>query len=165
MARLVCPMCRRALPEGDTHCPRCGLRIAALDRPRRRHRAEAEALAQAAGAPGATAPPSARSAVLLGVAAGVALVAAAALIAWAVSRGNAFATAMSNAAFFIGGSTATLAVVLGGVRVSRLLGDVELMKRKARGERRSAPVHIRLGMGTAAALPLAVAVVLAAVAH
>jgi hypothetical protein len=162
MARLVCPMCRRALPEGETHCPRCGLRIAALDRPSRRHREQAEAV----GLTGAGAPSlSARDAVLYGLAGGVALVAAAAVIAWAVSR-DAFATAMSNAAFFIGGSTLTLAVVLGGVRVSRLLGDVELMKRKARGEgRRAAPAQLRLGLGTAAALPLAVALALAFVAH
>jgi hypothetical protein len=159
-------MCRKALPEGDTHCPRCGLRIAPLDRPGRKEAAEAAAALFGAVAEPGAAPLSVRAALLLGAGGGVVLLGVAALIALAVSRGNAFATAMSNAAFFVGGITLTVAVALGGVRVSRLLGDVELMKKRARGGgRRAAHDHIRLCFGTAALLPLAVAIGLAATVH
>jgi hypothetical protein len=161
MARLVCPMCRRPLPEGDTHCPRCGLRIAALDRPKRNVVAADGVVEELVGAP-----LSVRAALLLGVAGGVVLLGLAAAIALVVSRGNAFATALSNAAFFTGGVTMTIAVALGGIRVSRLLGDVELMKKRARGGGlRAAHDHVRLGFATAAVLPLAVAIGLAAAAH
>jgi hypothetical protein len=170
MARaLFCPMCRRNLPAGATHCPRCGLRIAALERrPRNRDVQSALATATDSGAAaGAAATPIAvRTALLLGAAGGVLLVGLAALIALLVTHGHAYAVALSNAAFFTGGVTMTLAVVLGGVRVSRLLGDVELMKRRAiEGGQRVAHDHVRLGFATAAALPLAVAVGLAVVAH
>jgi hypothetical protein len=161
MARLFCPMCRRPLPEGDTHCPRCGLRIARLDRPGRKN-------VEAAGVelPDGGAPLSIRAALLLGAAGGVVLLGVAALIAYAVSRGNAFATALSNAAFFTGGATMTVAVALGGVRISRLLGDVELMRKRALGGGLvAAHDRVRLGFATAAALPLAVAIGLAAAAH
>ena len=162
MARpLSCPVCRINLAAGETHCPRCGLRIAALERrPRREADAAIDAIAQPAP------PPGIREAMRLGALAGMALVAAAAAIAFAVTRGSEYAAAFSNAAFFIGGSTMTLAVVLGGVRVRRLVGDLDLMRRRARGGGvHSAPDHIRVGVATAAALPLAVAIALAVVAH
>lgn len=172
MARLFCPWCRRALPEGETNCPRCGLRIAPLERRRNR---DVEAALDAEGPSGlarisagasGSSPLGVRTALLLGVAGGVLLAGLAALIALAVTRGHAFAVAMSNAAFFTGGITLTLAVVLGGVRVSRLLGDVERMKARARGEGiRAAHDHVRLCVGTAAAVPLAVAIGLAATVH
>jgi hypothetical protein len=169
MRRLFCPWCRLALPEGDTHCPRCGLRIAALERPRRRHLEAAQAAQAITGTDGTTAlsrPLTVRGALLLGALGGVALLGLAAAIAFAVTRGTDFATGLSNAAFFTGGAVATLALALGGVRVSRLLGDVELMKARARGGGlRAAPDHIRLGFATAAAVPLAVAVALAVAAH
>ena len=169
MARaLFCPMCRRNLPAGATHCPRCGLRIAALERrPKNKDVQSALAAAGDSGtALGAAAPISVRTALLLGAAGGVLLVGLAALIALVVTHGNAYEVALSNAAFFTGGITMTLAVVLGGVRVSRLLGDVELMKQRAiEGGQRVAHDHVRLGLATAAALPLAVAVGLAVVAH
>lgn len=163
MARLFCPMCRKALPEGETHCPRCGLRIAAL--PRRKDRL---AEARTAGAVAeVTGPPlSVRAALLFGAGVGVLLVGLAALIAFLVTHGSAFPTALSNAAFFTGGITLTLAVGLGGIRVSRLLGDVELMRKRALGGgRRAAHDHVRLFLATAAVLPLAVAVGLAVGAH
>jgi len=162
MARLVCPMCRKALPEGETHCPRCGLRIAAL--PRRKDRL---AEARATGALLDTGPPlSVRAALLVGAAGGVLLVGLAALIAFLVTHGSAYPTALSNATFFTGGVTMTIAVGLGGFRVSRLLGDVELMKKRARGGGlRAAHDHVRLTFATAALLPLAVAIGLAVGAH
>jgi hypothetical protein len=163
---LSCPLCRVALPAGGTHCPRCGLRIAPLERRRKPQDVQAALAAAAdAGTPVAAPRHSLRTAMLLGAMGGVLLVGLAALIAFAVTRGHAYAVALSNAAFFTGGITMTLAVVLGGVRVSRLLGDVELMKQKARGEQQRAPGHVRAGFATAAALPLALAVVLAATAR
>jgi len=172
MRRLFCPWCRLALPEGDTHCPRCGLRIAALERPHRRHFEAAQAAQAITGDDGIATtafsrrPLTVRGALLLGALGGIALLGLAAAIAFAVTRGTDFATGLSNAAFFTGGAVATLALALGGVRVSRLLGDVELMKARARGGGlRAAPDHIRLGFATAAAVPLAVAVALAVAAH
>jgi hypothetical protein len=162
MARpLSCPVCRINLAPGETHCPRCGLRIAALERkPRQDAGAGVDGAAQVAE------PPGMGEAMRLGAVAGMALVAAAAAIAFAVTRGSQYAAAFSNAAFFIGGSTMTLAIVLGGVRVRRLVGDLDLMRRRARGGGvHAAPDHVRIGVATAAALPLAVAVALAFVAH
>jgi hypothetical protein len=168
MARpLSCPVCRISLPAGGTHCPRCRLRIAPLERrPKNRDLAAAlEAAGDSGGVPG-TAPLSMRAALLLGLAGGLLLTGVAAVIALVVTRGHTDAAAMSNSAFFTGGVTMTLAVVLGGVRVSRLLGDVELMKQRARGGGlRAAHDHVRLGFGTAAALPLLLAIALAAAAH
>jgi hypothetical protein len=167
-------MCRRTLPAGATHCDRCGLRIAALPRRSRNRDVEVamEAIADGSSTAGAGAATtvaaslSARAAVLLGVVGGLLLSGLAALIAFAVTRGAAFAVAWSNAAFFTGGITMTVAVVLGGIRVSRLLGDVELMKQRARGEGvRAAHDHVRLGIATAAALPLALAIGLAVTAR
>ncbi|HEV7678219.1 MAG TPA: hypothetical protein VGQ42_06590 [Candidatus Dormibacteraeota bacterium] len=160
MARpLSCPVCRINLATGGTHCPRCGLRIAALER-RPPREADADALAEIAP------PPGILDAMRQGALGGMALVVAAAVIAFAVTRGDQYAAGFSNAAFFIGGSTMTLAVVLGGVRVRRLVGDLELMRSRARGGGvHSAPDHVRVGVATAAALPLAVAVALAFVAH
>jgi hypothetical protein len=162
MARpLSCPVCRVNLPAGDTHCPRCGLRIAALER---RPKRDAEQVAEAQRS--ATQPMSLLRVVLLGVVGGLALSALAMLIALVATRGHTDAAALSNSAFFTGGVTMTLAVALGGIRVSRLLGDVELMKQRARGGgRRAASDRVRLGFGTAAALPLALAIALAAAAH
>jgi hypothetical protein len=177
MARLVCPWCRRPLPEGDTHCPRCGLRIAPLERRRTRDVDAALAAAADTGADAGTAglaarngdidaPLSMRAAFLLGTAGGALLVGLAAAIALAVTHGHAFAVGMSNSAFFTGGVTMTLAVVLGGVRVRRVIGDVELARRRARGERgHAAHDHVRLCVATAAVLPLAVAIGLAATVH
>jgi hypothetical protein len=163
---LSCPLCRIALPAGGTHCPRCGLRIAPLERrPKPKDVQVAIAAAADAGTPVAASQGSLRTAVLVGTLGGVLLVGLAALIAFAVTHGHAYAVALSNSAFFTGGITMTLAVVLGGVRVSRLLGDVELMKQRARGEQQRAPDHVRAGFATAAALPLVVALVLAAMAH
>jgi hypothetical protein len=164
MARpLSCPVCRIDLPDGDTHCPRCGLRIAPLPR---RARRQSTAVDASGGVVAADTPISIPQALVFGLLGGVALVALAALIALAVSRGSAFATALSNAAFFTGGVTMTLAVVLGGVRVRRIVGDVETMRRRAlSGGERLVHDHVRLAVGTAAAMPLAVAVALAVAAH
>jgi hypothetical protein len=164
MARpLSCPVCRLNLPVGGTHCPRCGLRIAALER-RKPSKADMEAIAAAAIRP--RPPITARQALLWGTAAGVVLVALAAVIALAVTRGNAFAAGMSNAAFFTGGIVMTIAVVLGGVRLRRWVGDIEMMRRRALGGGlRAAPDNVRLGVATAAVILLAVALALALVAH
>jgi len=173
MARLFCPWCRRHLPDGSTHCPRCGLRIAPLERRQTRDvdaamaaSGEGGAVAGVAASATGAAPLSMRTAVLLGAAGGVLLVGLAAGIALAVTGGRTFTVAMSNSAFFTGGVAMTVALVLGGVRVRRVIGDVDLARRRARGEREhSAHNHVRLCIATAAALPLAVAIALAATVH
>ena len=177
---LSCPVCRVTLPEGGTHCPRCGLRIAALPRRPRRNAAAAAALqADAAGTPAAPAADSddrlqlhvpalhsVRVAVLWGAAAGVALVGLAAAIAALVSHGHDFGVALSNAMVLAGGSAIAAAVFLGGVRVSRLLGDVELMREKAlHGPRAYAHHHLRLSMAAAGIVPLGLGIALAFALH
>jgi hypothetical protein len=162
---LSCPVCRVDLPAGDTHCPRCGLRIAPL--PRRPRGAVAVADASSGTAVDtAGAPLSVAEALGRGAAAGLALVLASALVALAVTRGSGFLAGMSNATFFAGGIAVTVAVALGGLRIRRLVGDVETMRRRAlRGGDRLAHDHVRLAIATAGVVPLAVAVALAVVAH
>jgi hypothetical protein len=168
MARpLACPVCRITLPAGDTHCPLCGLRIAAL--PRRTRKASSNvdiATDPAAGATTVDAPISVLQALARGGVSGLALVAAAALVALVVTRGNAFAAGWSNAAFFTGGVAMTVALVLGGVRVRRIVGDLDTMRHRARhGPERYAHDHVRLAIAVAATVSLAAAVVLALAAH
>jgi hypothetical protein len=162
---LSCPVCRIDLPAGDTHCPRCGLRIAAL--PRRPRRAAAVTDAATSAAVQVDEPPlSIAQALGRGALGGMALVLLSAVVALVVTRGNAFAAGMSNATFFAGGVAVTVAVALGGLRIRRLLGDVETMRRRAlRGGDKLAHDHIRLAVAVAGALSLAVAVALAVVAH
>ena len=166
MARpLSCPVCRINVPEGGTHCPRCGLRIAAL--PRRRPKGLSDADVEALAAIEAEGPSLTAAQVLgFGVLGGIALVLLSALIALAVTRGNAFAAGMSNAAFFAGGITLTGALLLGGLRVRRLVGDLETMRRRAAGGgEKLAHDHVRLAIAISGVLALAVAGVFAAVAH
>ncbi|HXA29730.1 MAG TPA: hypothetical protein VN193_13400 [Candidatus Angelobacter sp.] len=161
---LSCPVCRIDLPEGDTHCPRCGLRIAALPR-RPRHAVAADASTSAA-VDSAGAPLTVAEALSRGALGGVALVLLSALVALVVTRGNAFAAGMSNATFFAGGVTVTAAVVLGGLRIRRVLDSVETMRRRAlHGPDRLAHDHVRLAVAVAGGMALVVAVVLAVVAH
>jgi len=164
MARpLSCPVCRIALPEGGTHCSRCGLRIAALPRrPKHLSDADTQALAEVQAAHSLTM----AQALSRGAMGGAVLVLASALIALAVTHGNAFAAGMSNAAFFTGGVAVTLAVLLGGLRIRRLVGDIETMRRRALGGgQRLADDLVRLAIGVAGGLALVVAGLLAAVAH
>src|SRR5260221_10907114 len=125
MARsLSCRVCRINLGEGETHWSRCGLRIAPL--PRR----------QCGPATGETAgesevPLTKAQAFERGALGGVALVLLSAVIALVVTRGDAFAAGMSNATFFVGGIVLTFALLLCGVRIPRLVGDVETMRRPA----------------------------------
>jgi hypothetical protein len=166
MARpLACPVCRIDLPEGHTHCPRCGLRIAAL--PRRPRRAAAVADASTSAAVDVNdAPLTMFEALGRGALGGAALIVLSALVALAVTRGSGFAAGMSNASFFAGGVAVTVAVVLGGLRIRRLGGDLETMRRRARrGGDKLAHDHVRLGIALAGALSLAAAVALAVVAH
>jgi hypothetical protein len=166
MARpLSCPVCRIDLPAGDTHCPRCGLRIAAL--PRRPRRAAAVADASTSAAVDVAEPPLTMSQALArGTLGGAALVVLSALVALVVTRGNAFTAGMSNATFFAGGVAVTVAVLLGGLRIRRVARDLETMRRRAlSGGDKLAHDHVRLAIGLAGVLALAVAVALAVVAH
>lgn len=166
MARpLSCPVCRIDLAPGGTHCPRCGLRIAALPRrPRQRDLSDSDAAALASiQAEQAITVPQAFARGGLG---GAALVVVSAVIALIVTRGDAFAAGMSNAAFFAGGIAITGAVLLGGLRVRRLTGDLETMRRRALGfGPQLAHDHVRLAVGVSGVVSLAVAGVFAAVAH
>jgi hypothetical protein len=164
MARpLSCPVCRITLPEGDTHCPRCGLRIAALPRPPRRAAGDTDAATDPNAEP---APITVAQALSRGAVSGLALVAAAAILALVVTRGNAFAAGWSNAAFFTGGIAMTLALFLGGVRVRRIVGDLDTMRHRARhGPDRYAHDHVRLAIAVAALVSLVAAVLLALAAH
>jgi hypothetical protein len=166
MARpLSCPVCRVDLPPGGTHCPRCGLRIAALPRrPRHRDLTDADAATVAAVEAGGV-PLSLPQALARGALGGAGLVLVCAVIAFAVTR-DGFAAGMSNAAFFAGGITVTVALLLGGLRVRRLVGDLETMRRRALGGgEKLAHDHVRLAIATSGVLALAVAALLAAVAH
>jgi hypothetical protein len=166
MARpLSCPVCRVNLPPGGTHCPRCGLRIAPLPR-RLKHRdlTDADAATVAAVESGGT-PLTVPQALARGALGGAALVLLSAMIALAVAR-DGFAAGMSNAAFFAGGITVTVALLLGGLRVRRLVGDLETMRRRALGGgEKLAHDHVRLAVATSGVLALGVAAVFAAVAH
>ena len=163
MARsLSCPVCRISLGDGETHCPRCGLRIAAL--PRRPRGAVAGDAGAAAGE--SEAPLSIAQALGRGALGGVALVLLSAAIALVVTRGDAFAAGMSNATFFAGGVVLTFALLLGGLRIRRLVGDVETMRRRAlTGGERLAHDNVRIAFAVAGAMALSVAVLLAVVAH
>ena len=166
MARpLSCPVCRIDLPPGGTHCSRCGLRIAALPRrPRHRDLTDADAATLAA-VEAAGVPLTLPQALARGALGGVGLVLLSALIAVVVAR-SGFAAGMSNAAFFAGGITITVALLLGGMRVRRLVGDLETMRRRAAGGgEKLAHDHVRLAIATSGALALGAAAVLAAVAH
>jgi hypothetical protein len=165
MARpLSCPVCRIDLPEGGTHCPLCGLRIAAL--PRRPRKGQAGVATTADGATAEPAPLTLGEAMGRGALGGVALIAVSAVIAFAFTRGSAFAAGMSNATFFAGGIALTVALVLGGLRIRRIVGDVETMRRRAlHGGEKLAHGHVRLAIGLAGGMCLAVALLLAVVAH
>jgi hypothetical protein len=160
---LSCPVCRIDLGPGETHCPRCGLRIAPL--PRRRPRA-VEADASGGADAGATPPISMPAALGQGAIAGLALIGFCALVALLVTRGHDFVAGMSNADFFAGGIVLTGALLLGGVRVRRIVGDVETMRRRAlHGGERLAHDNVRLAVATAGVLALLAALILAVLAH
>jgi hypothetical protein len=166
MARpLTCPVCRVDLAPGGTHCPRCGLRIAALPRrPRHRDLTDADA-ATIAAVEAAGVPLTVPQALARGALGAAGLVLVCAVIAAVVAR-DGFAAAMSNAAFFAGGITITAALLLGGMRVRRLVGDLETMRRRAAGGgEKLAHDHVRLAIATSGVLALAVAGVFAALAH
>jgi hypothetical protein len=164
---LSCPVCRIDLPDGGTHCQRCGLRIAPLPRRPRKAATASGTDATSAAAIDGTAPPfGLPEALARGGLGGLALVALAALLAFAVTRGSGFVAGMSNASFFLGGIAVTTAVLLGGLRIRRLLGDVETMRRRAlHGGERLAHDNVRLAFGAAGMLALGAAVALALVAR
>jgi hypothetical protein len=164
---LSCPVCRIDLPDGGTHCPRCGLRIAPLPRRPRKGATAGGAGTTGAAAIDGTAPPfGVAEALARGGLGGLALIALAALLAFAVTRGSGFVAGMSNASFFLGGIALTTAAILGGLRIRRLVGDVETMRRRAlHGGERLAHDNVRLAFGVAGMLALGAALALAVVAH
>ena len=152
-AALRCPVCAVALPEGGTHCPRCGLRVAALERPGPRVERDRPAWAPLLAG---TLP-----AALTGVAAGVALLAVFAVVSGLVALdGPRFGDSLGNASVVAGGLLAAVAVVLGGVRIRRW-AEYDDLRRRARGEDGPVPGTLRVTLGVAALVLLAVGVALA----
>lgn len=141
-----CPMCRARLPRDATHCPRCGIRVAALDR-RPKHAADSAAAAHPV------------SPLRGGLTWAIRLVAADVVVAaaWGIARGG-FLGALDTAAVVSGGLALCLAVALGGVRIFRW-GEYEDLRRHARGEAGAgrAGMRISLALGGSACLVLALA--------
>ncbi|TMC51029.1 MAG: hypothetical protein E6J14_00850 [Chloroflexi bacterium] len=156
MTSLACPVCRVHLPAGGTHCPRCGLRVAAL--PRRGPVAAADGDADPAAAGGAV---DWHWVGARGGAAGAAIVLAAVVVGLAVGvPRRQFLTVVDNAATAAGMAAVVLAVILGGVRISRWAGGVHRLRGDPGG---CARVEIRLAAGLAGIIPLALAVALTVV--
>lgn len=128
--RLRCPVCRILLPEDGTHCPRCGLRVAALPR---RPRPE--------GAP----PPrqwvaaEPRAAALQGVRAGAIAIVAAAVIGIAVRIAGGPGRAVGGDALFaVVGLLVLAAVIMPGVHIARW-AEREVLEERARAAHRIDP--------------------------
>jgi hypothetical protein len=145
MAMTSCPMCRARLQRDATHCPRCGIRVAALDR-RPKH-----AIDTAVARPASPLRGGATWALRL-VAADVVVAAA-----WAIARGG-FLSALDTAAVVSGGLALCLAIALGGVRIFRW-GEYEDLRRHVRGETGAGRggMRISLALGGSACLVLALA--------
>ena len=125
--RLRCPVCGIALPEDGTHCPRCGLRVAALPR---RPRPE--------GAP----PPrrrlaeSPRAAALQGVRAGAIVVVLAAFAGVATRLGGGPGRAVAGDGLLVAAGLLVLAaVLLPGVYIARWAEREVLAQRAAAAHR------------------------------
>ncbi|HEY2705754.1 MAG TPA: hypothetical protein VGL20_18900 [Candidatus Dormibacteraeota bacterium] len=160
MGRFDCPLCRARLDPGATHCARCGVRVAALERRPRVPRA----------APARRRPPvpgSPAEAARLGLAGGVGLVGLAALVGLLtrLAGGDGLA-GLGNASLLLGMATLGMSALLGGVRVSRWVeagrGGGERLRRRARGEAPDRRTLLRLGIAVAGAVPFVLFVVLAA---
>ena len=149
MAHDSCPVCRIRLAPGQTHCPRCGLRVAPLER--RRH----------GGQPGVAAsrpPPPARDVLLRGLAAGAALAVLCAVAGGLSSLAGRSGTAVAGNALFAVVALCVIGAALGGgLRVARW-GSAEGLRDRSLG--RFGPG--RTALLAAALVPLALLVALAA---
>jgi hypothetical protein len=157
-----CPLCRAHLSAGGAHCPRCGIRVAAL--PRRR-----DGDGRTPGAPGAPhrwrPPPAPRrpaEAVRLGLAGGAALLGVA-LLAAAVTRlaGGDAVAALGNASLLLGMLCFGAATLAGSLRLTR---PAPSARGRGGGPGRGGPAWAlwRLSAAVAGALPFGLFVGLAA---
>jgi len=150
-SRLQCPVDRTPLPEGGTHCPHCGLRVAALP-PRRRRGASLEAAD-----PGP--PPTAGAAALRGLVTGAAL-AAVLIVAGLLVRatGHDGAAVTGDGCLVVGGGAIVGAAVSDGIRITRW-NQADELRRRVRSGGTLGPTRVRLL--AAALVPVIVVVVLA----
>lgn len=123
MPRHDCPLCRALVPAESTHCPHCGIRVAALPRSRR-HRNGMPGVPGVPGAPGRRRlPPTPRrpaEAVRLGVAGGAALLAVALLAAGLTHlAGGDPVAALGNASLLLGMLAFGAATLAGSLRLTR----------------------------------------------
>jgi hypothetical protein len=160
-----CPVCRARLSAGATHCPRCGIRLAALPRPRRDRGGRAQSLPRWWRPPPVPRRPA--EAIRLGLAGGAALLGLA-LLAAAVTRlaGGDPVAALGNASLLLGMLAFGAATLAGGLRLARpaptrpgRAGGPGL-RRLARGG--SAWALWRLSAAVAGTFPFGLFVVLAA---
>jgi hypothetical protein len=152
MALSSCPICRARLQRDATHCSRCGIRVAALDRRPKHGDAEAAPRSQVSPWRG-------------GLLWGLRLLAADIVVAtaWAIARGG-FLGALDTAAVVSGGLALCLSVALGGVRIFRW-GEYEDLRRYVRGEARAERANVRFGLAIGGASCLLVALALAITGH
>lgn len=150
-----CPLCGAWLPPRATHCPRCEARIAPLPR-KGPQPPTTPARLRLSRAPWSRV-------VLLGLGAGAVLTALCAVGAagWAVLQGD-YLRAFGNAAGIAGGGVIVLSVLLGGIQVSRWWGtDIDQLRARALGGGAWAPARVRMAIGLAGLVPLAVSALLA----
>lgn len=151
MSRLSCPVDRTLLAEGATHCPRCGLRVAALPRRRGGDVAATER-------PPVTTTEALRRGLLVGTGLTALLV-----LAGVVTRlaGGSGSTVTGDGCLVVAGASVLGAAFSGGVRFTRW-SDFEPLKERARSGGQLGPTRVTL---LSAALVPAIVVVILAVTH
>lgn len=154
MALRTCPICRARLERDATHCLRCGIRVAALER-------------RPAGDAAEGAVTASMSPVRRGVVWGTWLVLTAAVAAgvWGLLRGN-FLGALDTTAAVTGGAALCVAVAMGGVHIFRWHGEYDDLRDHGRGVTpASARQAVRVSLLVAGALSILLAAVLAIGGH
>ncbi|HET9051176.1 MAG TPA: hypothetical protein VFO60_05695 [Candidatus Dormibacteraeota bacterium] len=156
-ARLSCPVCRVDLPEGGTHCPRCGLRVAPL--PRRPRPGRPEGAGRPPRRPALAGTP--RAAALQGAAGGGAIVAVLAAVGIAVAAAGGQGRALAGDVLFACVALLVVAAaVMPGVHASRWAAPDVLRARAAAAHRVDPRRAAVLGAAAACAAGLLLAAVL-----
>lgn len=152
-----CPLCRIAILPGQSHCPKCGLRLdpmtnaerhPGLDLPDERSRPSGNDLA---------------AVVRRGAVYGLGLLVVAAVLAAALRGSASYQLAFQNAVGIIGGLTLVIAFLMGGVRLGAVRRRLDVEARM-RSETPAAPAA-RILVAVAGAVPLGVALLLAVLLH